>query len=130
MLNLESFDLKIEQALSEPLSDVEVKSKALANSLRRCFEEARNSERYLEAYKAGLENKWHNLNQDELLKELITPFEEKDFMSFREFVRLLRACSLHIGGEVSGKIKEAYNKTLKGERLLIAYEQGLKARLK
>jgi hypothetical protein len=125
MLNLNQFDKTIDESLQEPYSRIQEKSKALAISLKRCFEEARNSRRFEEAYQAGLEGKYQNLSTDELLKQLTIFFEEEDFMSFREFVRLLRACSLHIGGEVSGQIREAYNKTSKGERLLLAYNQGL-----
>ncbi len=125
MLNLKPFDAEIDQLLIEPFAEIEIKSKALANSLKRCLDEARNSRRFEAAYKAGLEAKWANLSQEEILSNLIKPFEEEDFMHFREFVRLLRACSLHIGGQTSAKIKTAYNKTLKNERLFTAYQQGL-----
>ena len=125
MLYLEDFDLKVEQNLRKSYQIIAQKSKALSGSLKRCFQKARNSQRFNHAYEAGKARKWQFLEPDQLLRQLTEPFEKEDFMDFREFVRLLRACSLHISGEVSAQIKEKYNQTMKGERVLLAYTQGL-----
>ncbi len=45
-------------------------------------------------------------------------------MHYREFVRLLRACSIDVGGEVSSHIKEMYNNFFLGKRLVKAYLLG------
>lgn len=129
---LNKFDQNINCELEEAFEEIKLKSKALASSLKRCFEDARKSERFEAAFKSGLDeintsqipNKINQEISSELLNEINNKYEEKDFMIFREFVRLLRACSLHIGGHVSGKIKDCYNKTLKEERVLIAYNLG------
>jgi hypothetical protein len=122
---LTDFDREIEASLAEPYKQIEEKSKALASSLRRCFQEAQNSGRFAAAYKAGQTGLLKNIGREALLQKFNADFEEADYMSFREFVRLLRACSLHIGGKVSGQIKECYNKTFKEDRILLAYELGL-----
>jgi hypothetical protein len=122
---LKQFDDSIDEALLEPYKAIEEKSKALANSLRRCFSEARESARFEAAYKAGNENRWKDLSEEELQNKLIEPFEEVDYLIFREFVRLLRACSLHIGGNISGQIRKCYIQTFKEDRVLLAYKAGL-----
>jgi hypothetical protein len=120
---LSEFDERVNAKLKEPFAEISLKSKALANSLNRCFEQARESKRFDYAFYIGLENSALQ-NQEKLLEETNQKFEEADFESFREFVRLLRACSLHIGGQTSAKIKELYNQTFKSERILLAYKAG------
>ncbi|MDX1919678.1 MAG: hypothetical protein SFU25_02965 [Candidatus Caenarcaniphilales bacterium] len=115
------FDQEIDRDLEEALEEIRIKSRALASSLYRCFEDARKSERFEAAFTEGFDN---TSSEEEILKKINEKFEEKDFMTFREFVRLLRACSLHIGGHISGKIKNCYNRTLKEDRILIAYNLG------
>ncbi len=125
---LKAFDEEVEQILILPYTEIEKKSKALANSLRRCFESARSSQRFNKAFELGLKSKEINLNtiqKEQLLDNIIKEFEEIDFMIFREFVRLLRACSLHISGNISGQIREQYIKTFKEKRLQLAFECGL-----
>jgi hypothetical protein len=121
---LAEYDDAIDLELADCYASIELKSKALANSLRRCFREARESKRFEAAYKAGLEKKYEGLSENEIIELLNKEFEEEDFMIFREFVRLLRACSLHISGEISGKIKEKYKHTLKQDRLLLFLRAG------
>lgn len=129
---LENFDRGIAQELEAPLQEIRQKSKALANSLQRCFQAARTSQRFLAAYQRGLnpDPATETLSREELLKSLAQPFEEADFLPYREFVRLLRACSLHIGGRTSQQIRDCYNRTFYGERLALAYRCGLAERTK
>lgn len=128
-MNLESklkkFDEDIDALLVEPFTEIETKSKALALSLKRCFDDARKSKRFEYAFKMGQENKLKDKETKDLLNEIIAPFENEDFEIFREFVRLLRACSLHIGGDISRQIRECYNKTFKEDRILLAYNCGI-----
>ncbi len=124
---LAEYDDAVDLELLDCYASIELKSKALANSLRRCFREARESKRFEAAYKAGVEKKYVGLSENEIIELLNKEFEEEDFMIFREFVRLLRACSLHISGEISGKIKEKYNHTFKQDRLLLAYKVGIRS---
>jgi len=123
---LKHFDLMTEERLQEPYRKIEERSKALANSLRRCFEEARSSRRFEYAHQIGLSGQYQGLAEEELLKLINEKFEEQDFTIFREFVRLLRACSLHIGGETSAQIRDCYNQTFKEDRVIIAYNEGLR----
>jgi len=125
---LKSFDERIDQSLTEAYLEIEKKSKALANSLKRCFDEARTSVRFEKAYQLGLNGEYPNLSEEEIIKKLVEDFETIDFEIFREFVRLLRACSLHIGGNISAPIRDAYNKTFKEDRLILAFREGLKSR--
>ncbi|MBI1859199.1 MAG: hypothetical protein HYR97_08835 [Candidatus Melainabacteria bacterium] len=123
-------DKEIIQDLDSYLDRVRGKSKALASSLKRCFENARKSKRYVEAYNIGKLDVKSNIqieesNLKEYLEEKLKDFFEKnDFMHYREFVRLLRACTIDVGGEVSSKIKEMYNSFFFGKRLIKAYKLG------
>ena len=122
---------KIDKALLKDLDhylEIVIKSsRALASSLKRCFDNARKSERYLLVYKLGIKDRNENkeipkeeIGQylEEYLKEY---FEKNDFMHYREFVRLLRACTIDVGGETSSQIKEMYNNFFLGKRLIEAY---------
>lgn len=150
----ESIDNEIIHDLDHWLNIVRTKSKALSSSLKRCFDNARNSMRYVEAYKLGQKdglqttdnrqlttnntitpsshytiinssNEDNNLEEylDEKLKDF---FNENDFMHYREFVRLLRACTIDVGGEVSSEIKKRYKNYFAGKRLIYAYNLGRK----
>lgn len=126
----ESIDKEILLSLDHYLNLVRKKSRALASSLNRCFNNARNSMRYVLVYNLGREdfkNKKH-IKEEELQKYLEDYlkdyFEKNDFMHYREFVRLLRACTIDTGSEVSSSIKEAYNNFFFGKRLIIAYKLG------
>ena len=128
----ESIDKEILANLDHYLNLVREKSRALAGSLKRCFDNARNSMRYVLVYNLGkedLKNK-KNIEDKELEKyledHLKDYFEKNDFMHYREFVRLLRACTIDTGGEVSSPIKEAYNNFFLGKRLVKAYKLGRK----
>ncbi|MDX1917519.1 MAG: hypothetical protein SFT81_00025 [Candidatus Caenarcaniphilales bacterium] len=118
---LEEFDREQDYDLEACFASISEKSTALALSLKRCFEQARSSDRFQEAYRLAAST---NFTEIELLKRLVNQFEAQDYLIFREFVRLLRACSLHISGEISGKIKAAYLEAFKGKRLWIAYQAG------
>ncbi len=128
----DSIDNEILSDLDYWLSIVREKSKALASSLKRCFDNARKSMRYVLVYdlaKQDFINKQH-IKEEELkgylenyLKDY---FEKNDFMHYREFVRLLRACSIDVGGEASSHIKEMYNNFFLGKRLVKAYLLGKK----
>ena len=129
----ESIDKELLLDLDHYLNLVREKSRALASSLKRCFNNARKSMRYVLVYNLGkedLKNKNH-IKEEELqkyLEEYLKDyFEKNDFMHYREFVRLLRACTIDVGGEVSSPIKEAYNNFFFGKRLVKAYEFGLKS---
>ena len=127
----ESIDKEILLNLDHNLNLVREKSRALASSLKRCFDNARKSMRYVLVYNLGKEdfkNK-KDIKEEELQKYLEDYlkdyFEKNDFMHYREFVRLLRACTIDLGGEVSSPIKEAYNNYFFGKRLVKAYKLGL-----
>ena len=123
----EQLDKDIISNLDYYLGIVRTKSRALASSLKRCFDNARNSMRYVLAYNLGKEDKKNSvlISEEELKKYLETflkdYFEKNDFMHYREFVRLLRACTIDVGGETSSHIKEMYNDFFFGKRLIKAY---------
>ena len=126
----ESIDKEILLNLDQNLNLVREKSRALASSLKRCFDNARNSMRYVLVHNLGkedLKNQKH-MKEEELQKyleeHLKDYFEKNDFMHYREFVRLLRACTIDVGGEVSSPIKEMYNSFFLGKRLVMAYKLG------
>ena len=132
----EQIDTEILSNLEKCLSDVRKKSHALSSSLKRCFDNARKSRRFVLVYDLGKEDakkeggergKWGK--GDEELKKYLEDylkeyFKKNDFMHYREFVRLLRACSIEVGGETSSQIKEMYNSFFLGKRLVTAYKLG------
>ena len=129
----ESIDKEILANLDHYLALVREKSRALASSLKRCFDNARKSLRYVLVYELGKEDKVQSaecrVQSDEELKQYLENylkdyFEKNDFMHYREFVRLLRACTIDVGGEVSSPIKEMYNSFFLGKRLVMAYKLG------
>ncbi|OGI09902.1 MAG: hypothetical protein A3I68_00110 [Candidatus Melainabacteria bacterium RIFCSPLOWO2_02_FULL_35_15] len=126
----ESVDKEILLNLDHCLNLVRKKSRALASSLNRCFNNARNSMRYVLVYNLGrkdFKNKKH-IKEEELqkyLKDYLKDyFEKNDFIHYREFVRLLRACTIDTGSEVSSSIKEMYNNFFSGKRLVKSYKLG------
>lgn len=125
----ETIDKEILEGLENYLNIVRKKSKALASSLNRCFENARKSMRYVLAYKLGEEEKNNDVEENNIEKyledHLKDYFEKNDFMPYREFVRLLRACTIEVGGDVSSEIKKRYNDFFFGERLVEAYKMGI-----
>jgi hypothetical protein len=127
----EQIDKDIISELDNYLEVVKTKSKALSSSLKRCFENARKSQRFLLAYKLGQKDKIENkLLKNEVLKNYLEDylkdyFEKNDFMHYREFIRLNRACAIDVGVEVSSKIKDMYNDFFSGKRLTQAYKLGL-----
>ena len=130
----DSIDNEIISELDFYLAKVREKSRALASSLKRCFDNARKSMRYVLVYNLGKEDnvksqKLKAENNDEELEKYLEDylkdyFEKNDFMHYREFVRLLRACTIDLGGEVSSPIKEMYNNYFFGKRLIKAYMLG------
>ena len=128
----ESIDKEILLNLDHNLSLVREKSRALASSLKRCFDNAKKSMRYVLVYNLGKEDsKNKKYTKEEELQKYLEDylkdyFEKNDFMHYREFVRLLRACTIDVGGEVSSPIKEAYNNFFLGRRLIRAYKIGKK----
>ncbi len=126
----ESIDKEIIVDLEYWLIIVRQNSRALASSLKRCFDNARKSMRYLLVYNLGKSNSANNIyiKEEELEKYLEVYlkdyFEKNDFMHYREFVRLLRACTIDVGGEASSHIKEMYNNFFLGKRLVKAYLLG------
>ena len=129
-LLLDSIDNEIISELDFYLDRVREKSKALASSLKRCFDNARKSMRFVLVYNLGKEDKKNRKDiKEEELKTYLEGylkdyFEKNDFMHYREFVRLLRACTIDVGGKVSSPIKEAYNNYFLGKRLIKAYKLG------
>ena len=127
----ESIDKEILFNLDYWLDMVRKKSRALASSLKRCFDNARKSMRYVLVFNLGKEDarKSKDCIKEEELKSYLENylndyFEKYDFMHYREFVRLLRACTIDVGGEASSHIKEAYNNFFLGKRLVMAYRLG------
>lgn len=133
-----SIDDEILKDLEKYLDIVKEKSRALSSSLRRCFKNAKKSFRYVEAYKIGQADSSKRIadsgkrvadsNEDlnkYIEKELKVFFEENDFMHYREFVRLLRACTIDVGGDISYEIKLMYKNYFSGKRLLEAYKLGI-----
>ena len=126
----ESIDKEILSNLNEQLEIVRKKSRALASSLKRCFDNARKSKRYVLVYDLGKEDARNNnyIKEEELKSYLENHskefFEKNDFMHYREFVRLLRACTIDVGGKTSYQIKEMYNNYFYGKRLIKAYLLG------
>ena len=126
----DSIDKEVMCELEKWLNVVRERSKALASSLKRCFDNARKSMRFVLVYELGkkdTEDK-KDIKEEELgsylenyLKDY---FEKNDFMHYREFVRLLRACTIDVGGEASSHIKEMYNNFFLGKRLITAYKLG------
>lgn len=134
----DSIDKEILSELDHYLDIVREKSNALASSLKRCFTNARKSRRFVLVYNLGKEDTKDKdaINRvstnDEELKAYLENylkdyFEKNDFMHYREFVRLLRACTIDVGGEVSSPIKEMYNSFFFGKRLIKAYKLGLES---
>ena len=125
-----SIDKEILFELEHYLDLVREKSRALASSLKRCFNNAKKSMRYVLVYNLGKEDAKNNKYiKEERLKSYLEDFlkdyfEKNDFMHYREFVRLLRACTIEVGGEVSSRIKEMYNDFFLGKRLIRAYTLG------
>ena len=126
----ETIDKEIILELEHYLEIVKKESRALASSLKRCFENARKSMRYVLVCNLGKSEKEKNIKEEELEKYLENYlkdyFEKNDFMHYREFVRLLRACTIDVGGATSSKIKEMYNNFFLGKRLIAAYKIGKK----
>lgn len=129
----ELIDEKILDGLDEQLEKIKAESRALSSSLNRCFKNARASYRYVEIFKLGQKHKLENIEiEEEKLKEYLEEylqdfFEKNDFMHYREFVRLLRACTIDVGGETSFEIKKRYKDFFFGERLIQAYLLGLES---
>ena len=132
----DTVDKEILGELEYYLGLVREKSRALASSLKRCFDNAKKSLRFVLVYKLGKEDAKKNEtdidieNEDEIKKyleqHLKEYFEQHDFMHYREFIRLLRACTIDAGGDISFHIKNMYNNFFLGKRLIKAYLLGLK----
>jgi len=127
----EKIDKDLLKDLDHYLDIVRKNSRALASSLKRCFENARKSERYLMVYELGVKDGKNvpaerpDKDLEKYLENYLKDyFEKNDFMHYREFVRLLRACTIDVGGEVSSHIKEMYNNFFLGKRLVEAYKLG------
>ena len=132
----DSIDKELLSNLDYYFDIVRKKSRALASSLKRCFDNARKSKRFLLVYELGLKDskdaptgRLNELAENDLKKYLENHlkdyFEKNDFMHYREFVRLLRACTIDVGGNVSYPIKQMYNDFFLGKRLIAAYKLGL-----
>ena len=128
----DSIDKEILKDLDDLLNTVRQKSRALASSLQRCFDNARKSMRYVIVYNLGKERDGEPESRragDEELEKYLADylkdyFEKNDFMHYREFVRLNRACAIDVGIDVSSKIKDMYNDFFSGKRLMRAYQLG------
>ncbi len=92
------------------------KSKALAANLRRCFTKFKDSDRYLRAYRG------------ETVAVLEKELTQDEFMTFREYVRLLRSCTIMCGKELSLEYKKLFMDFFSGRRLDLARELGLSER--
>ncbi len=128
----EQIDKDIISELDYYLDVVKGKSRALSSSLKRCFDNAKNSRRYLLVYNLGKKDAQTgtDIKDDIQLRKYLEDslkdyFEKNDFMHYREFVRLNRACAIDVGIEVSSKIKDMYNNFFSGKRLTQAYRLGL-----
>ena len=124
----EKIDKDLLKELDHYLELVRKNSRALASSLKRCFDNARKSERFLLVYELGVKDRGSIPMEclEKYLEEYLKDyFEKNDFMHYREFVRLLRACTIDVGGEVSSHIKEMYNNFFFRKRLVEAYKIGV-----
>lgn len=137
----DGIDKEIIKDLDPLLEIVKQRSHALASSLKRCFNNARKSMRYVLVYNLGRTGELANRrigewemgkeSDEELEKYLIEHlkdhFEKHDFMHYGKFVRLNRACAIDVGGDISSKIKDMYNDYFFGKRLIMAYRLGIEA---
>ncbi len=111
-LLLRDYDAKIFAELEPVLVQMRLKSNALAANLQRCFTKFRDTDRYLRAY------------QGEILSSSEKELTQDEFMVFREYVRLLRSCTIMCGKEVSGQYKKLFMDFFAGRRLDLARELG------
>lgn len=107
---LAAYDQEIFLQLEPVLAEMSLKSRALASNLKRCFEKFRDSDRYLRAYRG----------EEVAIKE--NELTEQEFMIFREYVRLLRSCTIMCGKDLSQAYKKLFIDFFAGERLNRARE--------
>ncbi len=112
---LQAYDDKIFADLKPLLAEIALKSKALAANLERCFIKFRDSDRYLRAYNG------------EAVAIVDKELSETEFMIFREYVRLLRSCTIMCGKELSEDYKKLFMDFFSGKRLDLARELGERA---
>ncbi len=110
--SLQAYDDEVFAELEPVLDSIALRSKALASNLRRCFTKIRDNDRYLRAY------------QGEQVSCQEKNFSEAEFMIFREYVRLLRACTIACGKELSEKYKQLFMDFFNGKRLDLAKQLG------
>lgn len=109
---LKEYDRAIFEQLDLILEKVSEKSKALASNLKRCLTKMRDTDRYLRAF----------YNQPVAIKENELTGEE--FLIFREYVRLLRSCTIMCGPEASAQFKKLFLDFFAGARVELAREYG------
>jgi hypothetical protein len=114
-LLLADYDQRFFTELEPVLTEIALKSKALASNLRRCLTKFRDTERYLKAY----------LGEPVTAKE--AELEGEEFMIFREYVRLLRSCTIMCGNETSARFKKFFLEFFAGKRLELAKDLGLRS---
>ena len=105
---LKDYDDEVYSKLEPVLEEMREKSNALASNLKRCFDKFRQTDRYLRAFKG----------EEVAIKE--KELKEEEFMIFREYVRLLRSCTIMCGNETSKKFKELFIDFFSGKRLELA----------
>lgn len=80
----------------------------MASNLKRCIEKFRLTDRYLRAAQG----------QEVALKE--KELEAEEFLIFREYVRLLRSCTIMCGKELSEEYRGLFWEFFAGRRLDLA----------
>lgn len=111
-LKLAHYDDDCFKKLDPIIEEIATKSKALASNLKRCIEKFRLSDRYLNAYNG------------KKVAIVESQLPEAEFMIFREYVRLLRSCTIMCGPELSKSFKEIFIDFYSGTRLKLAKELG------
>lgn len=109
---LSKYDEEIYAKLDLVLSQISLRSNALASNLKDCFNQLRLSDRYLRAY---------NGEEVPILEQ---DLREEEFMIFRKYVRLLRSSTILCGHESSKEIKELFLDFFSGSRLKLAKDLG------
>ena len=109
---LKDYDEDFFKRLDPVLDKISEKSQALASSLKKTITNFRETDRYLKA---------SNGENVAILEKELT---EREFMIFREYVSLLRSCTIMCGHDQSEEFKNLFKEFFSGERLERAKKLG------
>ncbi len=107
-LALSDYDEEFYRKLEIVLTEIAIKSKALASNLKECLDRFRLSDRYLRAA------------HGEAVACKESELQGEEFDIFRKYVRLLRSCTIMCGQESSKQFKELFMDFFSGTRLDLA----------